>query len=184
MKNVRASHRYAKALLDLSIERNIIQSVYEDAQTFVSICKESREFILFLKSPVIKPSQKKSLIETIFKSKFNELTYAFFNIVISKGRESILPEIAYAFIEEYKQHKGIVTAEVTTAVPLDNNTKSSIISLLNKNKQEVEIIEKIDSSILGGFIIKVGDKQINQSVKSKLLQLKYEFSQNLYESKL
>ena len=103
MKNPRLAGRYAKSLLDLSIEKNQLESVYNDIQLFQSICKQNPDFVAMLKSPVINSDKKERIIEAITANKINTITAAFIKLLVNKTREYSLPEIAIAFIEQYNK---------------------------------------------------------------------------------
>lgn len=184
MKETRASIRYAKALLGLAIEKNVVENVYRDMLKLQETVQVSKEFLMFLKSPVIKRDKKLKVVEQLFQKDFSLISYQFIQIVINKGREAIIGDMASSFVEEYKNHKNIVTAQVTTAIALDESTRNKIATLLNVDQHMIDIQEVIDETIMGGFIVKVKDRQIDESIKGKLTKLKQEFSQNLYESKL
>lgn len=169
------ANRYAKSLLDLSLEKGQLESVYADMIEIKSTCANSKEFINFLNSPIINSDKKNSVIKAIFNGKINDITSAFLSIVTSKRRESIIPEIATDFIEQYRSHKNILTAVVTSAKGLDETTKQKALDLVKSQlKGEVELVEKIDVSIIGGFILKIGDKQIDKSVARQLSNYKKE----------
>lgn len=183
MRTSRASIRYAKALFQHSVEKGALESTHQDMKT-LSANSHDDVFKKFLNSPVIKLDQKKDLIKTSFSNSFCELSNTFIDMVISNGRANLIPEIALKFEQEYKRHHQIITAEVTTSVVLDDETRKTVIRKINPSGKQVDLIEKIDPTILGGFVIKIGDRLIDESIKKHLTHLRYEFSQNLYESKL
>jgi F-type H+-transporting ATPase subunit delta len=165
--------RYAKSLIDLSLEKGQLESVYADMLQVKDVCENSREFITFLNSPIIKSDKKISTLKAVFEGKFNAITSSFFSIVATKRRESIIPQIAESFIEQYKEHKNILTAIVTSAKGLDAATKQKALDLVKSQLSgEVELVEKVDANIIGGFILKIGDKQLDKSVARQLSNLK------------
>jgi F-type H+-transporting ATPase subunit delta len=169
--------RYAKALLDLSVEKGQLEAVYNDMIQVKDVCENSREFITFLNSPIIKADKKISTIKAVFDGKFNAITSGFLTIVASKRRESVIPEMANSFVELYKSHKHILTAVITSANGLDAATKQKALDLVKAQLNgEVELVEKIDSNIIGGFVLKIGDKQIDKSVARQLSNLKKELT--------
>ncbi len=182
--NTRVSIRFAKALLDLAIEQKKKSAVFADITLILKAIEDSKELSNLLKSPVIKADKKQSITSEIFGSKISEMTAKFIEIVISKGRESLLADICKSYISLHKSSENITSALVTSAVKLDEQAKKKIAALLKVDVAKLEIEEKIDPSVVGGFVVKVGDKQIDTTVKSKLLNIKHEFSANLYESKL
>jgi F-type H+-transporting ATPase subunit delta len=118
----------------------------------------------------------------IFKSKVTVLTMAFIDILTRKNREPLLPEIAKEFHNAYNVYKGIGKASVTTTIPMDAKTRSVFEALVRKlaDRKEVELEEKIDKELIGGFILNVEDRQIDASIRNNLKKLKLKFSENPY----
>lgn len=169
--------RYAKSLIDLATEKGQLEAVYADMIQVKSVCENSHEFVLFLNSPIIKADKKIATIKAVFEGKFNPMTSGFLTIVASKRRESIIPGMAASFIEQYKTQKNILTAIVTSANGLDAATKQKALDLVKTQLNgEVELVEKTNSDLIGGFILKVGDKQIDKSVSRQLSNLKKELT--------
>ena len=169
--------RYAKSLLDLSVEKGQLEAVYADMLQVKDVCENSREFINFLNSPLIKSDKKIATMKAVFDGKFNVITSGFLTIVATKRRESIIPEIAISFIEQYKAHKNILTAVITSASGLDAATRQKALELVKSQLNgEVELVEKIDNTIIGGFVLKIGDKQLDKSVARQLSNLKKELT--------
>jgi len=181
MKNFKACNRYAKSLIDLAVEKGVLETVYEDMNGISKTVSDSRELQLLLQSPIIKPDAKQNILKQVFQSKVSDLTNSFIAIITDKGREQLLGGIAEAFIQQYKSHNNLVQAEVISAAPLDAEANAQVQAILAKiSTDTAEIIETIDPSILGGFILKVGDKMIDSSVASQLKELKREFTENQY----
>lgn len=135
--------------------------------------------MLFLKSPVIKPDSKLAVLKELFKGKLNKVTDTYIALITNKKRDFYLVEIAEEFINQYKQKKNILTAIVTTARGIDDSTRKEIVNLVKgKGTAEVVLQEKIDESIIGGVIIRVGDKQVDTSVSRKLEVLRRSFLEN------
>ena len=169
--------RYAKSLLDLSVEKGQLEAVYADMMQVQGICEHSRELIVFLNSPIINSDKKIAVIKAVFAGKFNPITDGFLTIVAAKRRESIIPAMATSFIEQYRSHKNILTAVVTSANGLDAATKQKALDLVKSQLSgEVELVEKVDANIIGGFILKIGDKQLDKSVARQLSNLKKELT--------
>jgi len=171
MRGSLAANRYAQSLLDLAIEQNKLDSVYNDMELILSTIEESRELRSLLKSPVVKTDKKYSVLQSLFGAKISDLSNQFLKLVSSRKREALLEDIARTFIALYKKQKNIIVAEVTSAVRLDESQKQKIIGLL-KTDATVEMIEKIDPSIIGGFVVRVDDKQIDASILRELNDLK------------
>lgn len=173
----RIASRYAKSLLELAIEKSALDEVVKDIQEFDEVCKTNRDFVLMLKNPIIVSAKKSSILKSIFDGKVNELTLAFFVIITKKGREKYLPEIAQTFIDQYYDHKGIVESTITSVEPLSESLKKEVTGLVEGiSKKQVVLTEKIDSDLIGGFVLKIGDRQIDESISSKLSALKLKFS--------
>lgn len=169
--------RYAKSLLDLAVEKGQLDAVYADMLQVREVAGGSREFITFLNSPVIKTDKKIAVLKSIFEGKVNALTLGFLTIVATKRRESVIPEMANSFIDQYKAHKNILTAVVTSAQGLDAATRQKALDLVKTQLNgEIELVEKTDSDLIGGFILKIGDKQIDRSVSRQLSNLKKELT--------
>jgi len=181
MKQSRAAKRYARALLDLSIERNTLEECYVDMQLVFETCLKSREFSIFLKSPIVKTDKKREIISEIFDSKIQDITRSFIDIIVSKKRESLLRQISDSFIDLYKIYKNIESATVITASPLQQDLMVEIEKYVKmKSNSEVEIKEVVDQSIGAGVIIRMRDKQLDASLSRAIKELRQEFNKNLY----
>lgn len=169
--------RYAKSLLDLAVEKGQLDAVYADMLQVREVAGGSREFITFLNSPVIKTDKKVAVLKSIFDGKLTELTSGFLTLVANKRRESVIPEVAASFIDQYRTHKNILTAVVTSAHGLDAATRQKALDLVKTQLNgEIELVEKTDPNLIGGFILKIGDKQIDRSVSRQLSNLKKELT--------
>ena len=181
MKATRLSSRYAKSLLSLVVEQKKLEDTLSDMKHIVNVCSENKDLSLLLKSPIVKTDKKISILSEIFSKSVSDVTMSFIHIITSKKREMYLEGIAESFISLYKVHNNIETVTLTTAVPIDENTKSEILSYIKKNgKTDVELTEIIDEDILGGMIVKIGDKQLDASVIRDIKELKKTFNKNLY----
>ena len=169
--------RYAKSLLDLAVEKGQLDAVYTDMLQVKAVSDASKDFILFLNSPIIKSDKKIAVIKAVFEGKLNPMSLGFLTIVASKRRESVIPEMAQRFIEQYRTHKNILTAVVTSANGLDAATKQKALELVKTQLNgEIELVEKTDANLIGGFILKIGDKQLDKSVARQLSNLKKELT--------
>jgi F-type H+-transporting ATPase subunit delta len=181
MSGIRIASRYAKSLLDLCVEKGQLETVKSDMMMMASAMEQSRELRVMLSSPVVKADKKVDILERIFKGNVSEVTMGFITLLTKKGRESILPEIVLSFINQLRTFSGISTAEVTSAVALDAGTKQKVLeSAIKLAGGPVELVEKVDASLIGGFILKVGDKQIDSALSSRIKALKREFAENPY----
>ncbi|MBM3415372.1 MAG: ATP synthase F1 subunit delta [Bacteroidetes bacterium] len=180
MPNPRLAARYAKSLLDLSVEQGQLEAVYADMQWLQAVCKNSREFVSMLRSPVISSDKKEKIVEAVAKGKVSALTTAFTRLLAVKHRESFLPEIATAFINQYKAHKKIYTIKLTTAVPVSDAVKTKIIEQIRNTSEmrDIELETSVNSNLIGGFVLQAGDKLVDASVAYDLKLVARQFDNN------
>lgn len=180
MPNPRLASRYAKSLLGLAVERDQLEAVYADMQWIEAVCKASRDFVVMLKSPVISSDKKIKITEAVTNGKIGPLTTAFNKLLITKHRESNLPEIATAFIAQYKAHKNIHTLKLTTAIPVSDQVKEAIIDQVKKTSdmKQIELITAVDDKLIGGFVLQAGDLLIDASISYDLRQVARQFDNN------
>lgn len=180
MTDSRAASRYVKSLLQLAVEKNVLDEVHQDMLLFSKVVSESKPFELLLASPIVKHSKKSDILHALFKDKVNPLTIAIFEILTQKNREPLLPAIARQFHTAYNEYKNIGKATVTTAAPLDDALRARIRALVTElsKKQNIDLTENVDPRLIGGFVLNVGDQQVDASLKSKLKALQLKFSHN------
>jgi F-type H+-transporting ATPase subunit delta len=180
MRNTRATLRYAKSLLELAKEQNSLEESKADMQAVVSICQTSKELVLLLKSPVVKTDKKLAIVAEIF-SDFTPLTLSFIYLITRKKREALLFDIAKRFLSLYKIDQGIESAVLTTATPLDDDSRALVLDFIKKQGvSQVDLTEQVDESLIGGAILRLGDKQLDASVARQIKDLKQSFNKNLY----
>jgi F-type H+-transporting ATPase subunit delta len=180
MPNSRLAARYAKSVLDLSIEKGRLDVVYNDMQFIRDLCLSSRDLVSVLKSPVIKADKKDKILEAITAGKVDIITATFNKLLVNKGRESYLPEIADAFIQQYKDLKNIYTVKLTTAVPVGEDLKNSIVDKIRatSSMQNIELNSEVDEEIIGGFVLEIGDKLVDASIAYDLNNVRKQFRNN------
>jgi F-type H+-transporting ATPase subunit delta len=186
MSTTRIATRYAKSLLDLAIESNTVDLVFQDIQG-LDKALESKDFANLLKSPVIPSKRKADIFKLLFESKVSALTFGFFNLVIRKGRESVFQEIIQQFYVQYRKLNNIVIMRLTTAVQLDDDAVEAIkkeIAAKGITNATIEMNTKVDPKLIGGFQIEFEDKLIDASIQHKLAVMRRELAINLYESKI
>jgi len=179
MSEIKVAGRYAKSLIDLAVENNALESAYNDMVLFVKVVDETPELEAILNNPIVPLDKKTGILNGIFAEKVSKLTISFFKIVVSKGRSAILFATAKQFVQQYNLMKGIVTADVTTATALSAEAKEQIVAIVKRElgANQVIVNEKVNDKLIGGFILKVGDKQFDASIASGLSKLKKEFAQ-------
>lgn len=180
MPNPRLAGRYAKSLIGLAIERNQLEEVYTDMLYMQGVCKSSRELVSMLKSPVINADKKEAVLHAITNGKVNALTTAFNKLLVTKGREEALPEIIYAFIEQYKTKKEIYTITLTTATPVSEELKQAIVSKVQQQTamKNIDLRTEVNEDLIGGFKLELGDSLVDASIAYDLNKVKSQFMNN------
>lgn len=186
MSNPRAASRYAKALVDLSIERNILDRVKADMELVGTSISESREFRNFLASPVIKPAQKKTALKAIFSASVSNETALFLALLVSHGREGLTAEVIKHFTKMYLKAKGITRAQLTISIPLPDELRERFRTAVRQMSTEGEVLleENVNPEIIGGFVLRVNDNQIDTSVSGQLRKLQQQYKDNPYMAEL
>ncbi len=185
MKRSKAAIRYAKSLLDLARERNKLNEAQEDMEIVAKAIDENRELELLLESPIIKSDKKLAILKEIFEDKIGPVSFKFISIITQKGREGLLLQIAQQLIIICKEDKNIYSAEVTSATPLSDSVREKIYGIVQGIRPgEIELKETINKDLIGGFVLRVGDKMIDSSVRTKFKELKREFTDNPYISEM
>lgn len=182
MQNPRLASRYAKSILDLAKEQNKVEVVLSDMQLLNKACQQTPELAQLLKSPLLKADKKFAVIKATFEGKIDSLTLSYIDLLIKKGRESILADTAESYEAQYNEIAEIKTATVTTAFPMDEALRSQILAKIkeNLNTEKVLIKTKIDASIIGGFIIEMDGKLFDASIKRDLNDIKHQFVNNIF----
>lgn len=176
MKSTKSAGRYAKALLELAQEQNKTDIVESNMLEVVKASKETHDFQVFLNSPIIKVDKKIDVMNQLF-SNFDSLTMSFLELITKNGRENLIIAIANSFLAQLKELRGIVPVSITSASPLDEKTREVILSKVKSIASgKLEVEEIIDKTIIGGFVVRLGDKQIDASVASQLNRMKQELT--------
>ncbi len=186
MSNARLAGRYAKSLLDLAIEQGQLEIVYADMKYVQAVCKASVELVNLLRSPIIKADQKNSILTAVTKDKVSVLTASFNVLLVKKGREGELPEMANAFIEQYNALKGIHQVTLTTAVEVSDDIKKSIEQKVKSSNEfgSVELTTQTNPDLIGGFVLEFDNNLLDASVLRDLKDIKKQFLNNEFISKI
>ncbi len=185
MKGTRAALRYAKATLNLAKEKGLTDEVNADMLLINNTIDENSDLLIMIKSPIIKSEMKKSALTKIFKNKINGITLGLINLLIENRRLSILPLVASEYIIIYDFLKGVEVAHVTSAVALSKELETKILEKVKQfSPKEISLENTIDPSIIGGFILRIGDKQYDSSISNQLKSLLANFEDNHYISKI
>jgi len=181
MNESQISVRYAKALFQSASELQLLDKVYEDMQMLSDTCKLD-EFQNMLLLPSLQPSQKYKVVASILEMHLSEISLSMINLVITNKRELYLEGIARNFNDLYRKTKGIRTATLVTAQPVEESALESIRELIRKGyDMEVELTYKVEEDVIGGFILTIEDMQYDASVASHLRKIKKQLLQTSIE---
>lgn len=164
---------YASALMSLAKSNNLSEQFGEDIRSLLNLLENSEELRLFLGSPLVKPQDKKAVIDRIAGSEMNPLMRNFLRLLVDKGRILFLEGIGKKYLTELRELNQTVLAEVTSAVPLSEAQQQTVREKVQAitNARQVEIETKIDADLIGGVIIKVGSQVIDASLQGQLRRL-------------
>ena len=181
MNNPRLAGRYSKSLLDLATEQNQVDAVYADMKWLQDICKSNPDFVMVLKSPVIKPFAKEKIIESITKGRVSTLTTSFIQLLVRKNRELNLPEIVSTYIDQFNSLRNIHKVKITTAQPISDEIKNAIMANVKANAtagQTFEIDTHVDSELIGGFLLETSGSLFDASILKDLKDIQKQFMNN------
>ena len=178
MAGARAAIRYAKAILSLATDQKVADAVDSDMKLMANTIGDNIDLANMLNSAVIKSEEKKAVLLALFP-KLNNIRTSLFDVLIENKRVDILHNIALQYSILFDKLNGKEVATVTTAIPMTKDLESKVLNKVKElTNKEVTLENIVDESILGGFILRVGDKQYNASISNKLNKLKKEFTLN------
>lgn len=178
MAGTRAAIPYAKAILDIAQANNNAANVNNDMLLISTTVKENKELKDFLLNPTVVSSVKLNALLEVFASAQSE-TKSLFQLLLENKRFEILHAIASEYNGLFDELNGVETAIVTTAFPITSELENKVLSKIKEfSNKKITIQNTVDPSIIGGFVLRIGDKQFNASVASKLQSLKQQFSNN------
>lgn len=184
MNGTKVAYRYAKSLLEVAQEKNILENVYNDMIFVRDTLNDNPDFAEYVSSPVVKTADKIEIAKKIFEGKIETLSLDFLILVSNNGREDVYLQIVKRFIYLYDEVKGVEVAKVISAVKIENKLLSKIqkhVSALTG--KDIDIVEEINEDIIGGYILKIGDYQYDASILNNVQKLQREFKENLYNPK-
>lgn len=165
--------RYAKAFFTLAKEKNMTTELREDARLIASICATSSDFNLMLESPVVKTSKKVKALKSIFEGQINELSVKFMVLIAENKRESYIPGIFRHLEDLYRKEEGIKTAVLTSAKQLDESILIRVKEILETEfNAKIELSQKTDPELIGGFVLRIDDNQYDASIATQLQKIK------------
>lgn len=181
MQNPLLASRYAKSLIDLATEKGQLETVQTDMLFIQQLSKTNPDVVNLLKSPIIKPDKKQQILAAILEGRVNAITSAFIKLLVTKGRESNLPEIAVEYIRQYNIIKNISKVKITTAAPVDANILNVIKNKVQAESDKQIVLESaVNPELIGGFVLETEDKLYDASVLRDLNDIKKQFAKNVY----
>ena len=176
MSSTRAAIRYAKAILEIASSKNAANDVSNDMFLISSTIKENVELDTFIQNPTIKVEVKENALLEVFANT-NGVTKSLFHLLFENKRFEILGAVASEYTKLFAEMNGVEIAKVTTAIPMDADLEAKVkAKIATFSDKKVTIENTVDASIIGGFILRIGDKQYNASVANRLQVLKRELS--------
>lgn len=176
MKLSRAASRYATAILSLAIDKKEAAAVNEEMKSILVTLNSNKELRDFMSSPLIKAEQKRGALKQVFKDA-GAITMGSFDLLVDNKRADILMDVATKYILLFEDMNKREIATVTTAIEITADLEKKVLAKAKELAgKEITLEKKIDESILGGFILRVGDQEINASVANKLGELKRTFA--------
>ncbi len=168
------SGRYAKAIYELAEEKKLLTKIVDDFTSLKKLLEESDSLSNLIKSPAVSKSEKQnSIIKILNKAKAQKLTIKFFGTLANNGRLILINEVIDDFLSEVSRINGEVKAEVTSSFKLDKNQQKKVVTTISEATGIKKIIlsASVDESLIGGIIVKIGSKMIDNSLKTKLNRL-------------
>ena len=161
---------YARALYDFSVEQNLMHQITADFQNLEVFLTQNSELTNYLNNPVIGANQKQEVLDKTLKSQLNQETFKFLSVLVNRDRINLLPEVISCYLELVYSLASIKMIEVSTAFAFTNLQKNTLIKKLKEltNAREIRLVIKVDSSLIGGFLIKTNSKIIDFTVKNRL----------------
>ncbi|SOE20376.1 ATP synthase F1 subcomplex delta subunit [Spirosomataceae bacterium TFI 002] len=171
------AYRYAKALIDFAIEQKVVEEVSADMTYFLDVCKADREFMAVMANPIVRHDDKSKILNKIFKNNVNKVTFSIFDVLTRKNREKLIYPIAIEFNKLYNELNKIEIATVISVEELTDDQRSEFLKIVkDATGKTVKLVEKIDANLIGGYVLKVGDTQIDTSIRKRLNELKLELA--------
>ena len=185
MNDYRINNHYAKALLLLSIDMDVVDSVADDMRLVSAVCAENRELAVVFANPVVPLDRKLAIVNDLFASRVTDATLAFLLFVTRKKRSINLRGIADAYITMFRDYRGIVFSDLVTHQPIDDVARRMVTEMVAEyTGKTVELHDRTDPKMLGCFKLEFDNKMYDARIRTKIRRLRNQFARNDYESKL
>jgi F-type H+-transporting ATPase subunit delta len=180
MSELTVASRYAKSIIDLAEEKGLLNDVNNDMVFFLHTLKANSELKAVLANPIISHQKKLGIVDAVFAAKINKVSTSFFKLMINKGRGELLYPTAQAYIDLYDAKKNITKVSVVSATALSAANKGAMIAEIKAAVGgEIDLDTKVDPSLIGGFVLTIGDRQLDTSIANSLKKLKKDFAGGL-----
>ena len=179
MKETRVASRYAKSLIGLAAENGLLDQVNNDMAGIESVFKQNHQLVAVMKNPIVHGDKKQAILQALFNGKVNAFTLSLLALLTKKHRESVVFEVSTEFQRQYREAMGIKIVEVITTQPITDDQRANFKSILASKAKKIELVERIDETILGGFVLRMDDEQIDESVVAKLNKIKNKFTEQV-----
>ena len=176
MNESKISVRYAKALFQLGREKELLDTIVSDMKLVNELCNTVKDFWLMVESPIVKTSQKRQAVKSILADKLDAISLNFLDMVFVNHREIFIKDMVRNFLDLCRKERGVVSAKLTTASQIDKEGKANLSDMLKKAfDSKIELEEVLDKDIIGGFVLRVDDQELDASVSNQLSQIKRAF---------
>lgn len=167
------SKTYGEAIFELAVSEDKVDALTEEIQAVQKLLEENPEFSEIMKHPKIIKEEKLQVIETVFKGRVSDELTGFIRLIVEKDRYNSIREIMQYFLDEVKKLKGIGVAYVTSALPLREEQKKQVEAKLLETTtfKEMEMHYQTDEKLIGGMVIRIGDRVADSSILTKLAHL-------------
>ena len=174
----RISERYARSLFEVAKEQQVLLDVHQDMHMVAELCASSLPLRRFLSTPIIRPERKLNILQLLFSNSLHKISMQFIGLLTRKGRSAYLQSLASAFVDRYQIYKGQISAQLLTSHSITTQEKKQFLSYIAKlTQKEVLLSTEVRPQLLGGFVIRVNDQQIDKSVATQLRDLKKSLTQ-------
>ncbi|MCR4659851.1 MAG: ATP synthase F1 subunit delta [Bacteroidales bacterium] len=185
MNNYRININYAKALFILAGDLGMQDAVAEDMRLVGKVCAENHVLNVFFSNPTVKESKKQAVVEALFRGKVSEPAMVFLAFVVRRNRTVNLRGISNAYLDIYRESRGIVKADFVTAIEVNAETEQTVRDMVSRHTgKHVELNATVDDRMLGGFTMSFDNNMYDARLRTKIQKLRKEYSKNIYESKL
>ncbi|MBP5395519.1 MAG: ATP synthase F1 subunit delta [Bacteroidales bacterium] len=182
MKRTKLAARYAKALFDFAKERNEVEEISRDIMLIDDTFDNNPELRFTFNSPIVHSDKKAAILRDLFESRVSEPSFRYLMLILRKGRELQLDTICSEYVKIYKVSKNIVTMDVYTAQPMDSETLEKLkAKLAGVTQANIEAVEHVDPSLIGGIVVKYGDYMVDASIRQSISKLQRELTDKSYQ---